>query len=69
VKAVAYSTEDVDIALVTSRDDTYPTVPVPELLSKSASRQIKHALPALKRHLPETAEAAWEVLAGVSHKR
>jgi hypothetical protein len=36
---------------------------------KGASRQIKHALTALKRHLPETSEAAWEALAGVSHKK
>jgi hypothetical protein len=30
---------------------------------KSASRYLKRALEALKRHLPETAEAAWEALA------
>lgn len=36
---------------------------------KGASRQIKHALLALKRHLPEAAETAWEALRGVSHKK
>ena len=36
---------------------------------KSASRKIKQALLVLKRHLPETAEAAWEALSGVSHKK
>jgi hypothetical protein len=36
---------------------------------KGASRQIKQALLALKRHLPENAAAAWEALKGVSHKK
>jgi len=156
VKAVAYSTEDVDIALVPSSNDTYPTIPVPELqahakglpylayllgasqevpilsphgavmvrvpvperyavhklivsqlraktsgkaekdlrqaatliealverfpgavedalaaVPKTAARQIKRAVAALERHLPESAEAAWETLGGrgVSHKK
>jgi hypothetical protein len=41
---------------------------------KSAARQIKHALAALRRHLPESAEGAWEELnrrpdARISHKK
>jgi len=155
VKAVAYSTEDVDIALVPASNDTYPTIPVPELqahakglpylayllgasqevpilsphgavmvrvpvperyavhklivsqlraktsgkpekdlrqaatliealverfpgaiedalaaVPKTAARQIKHAVTALERHLPESADVAWESLhAAVSHKK
>jgi hypothetical protein len=36
---------------------------------KTAARQIKRAVTALERHLPESAEAAWEALRAVSHKK
>ena len=36
---------------------------------KSAARHIKNGVKALERHLPESAEAAWEAFGGVSHKK
>jgi hypothetical protein len=36
---------------------------------KSATRHIQNGVKALERHLPESAEAAWEALGGVSHKK
>jgi hypothetical protein len=42
-----------------------------EAVPKTAVRHIKRAVTALERHLPESAEAAWEALGGrgVSHKK